>query len=120
MVDSGSSDDTREICEKRGARVVYNKWPGYAAQKQFALDLATSDWVLNLDADESVSPRLAEEILRVLENAPPGVTAWSIPRLSRYLGRWIRHGGWYPDRKIRLVRRGQGRWEGNGLHDSRG
>ncbi len=117
VVDSGSSDATREICEARGARVIANKWPGYAAQKQFALTLAESDWILNLDADESISPQLAEEIRATIEKAPPAVTAWSIPRLSRYLGRWIRHGGWYPDRKIRLVRRGQGRWEGDGLHE---
>jgi len=117
VVDSGSTDATCEICKAKGARVIHNPWPGYAAQKQFALECAGSDWILNLDADESVSPQLAAEIQTTLKKAPPEVNAWSIPRLSRYLGRWIRHEGWYPDRKVRLVRRGKGLWNGDGLHE---
>ncbi|MEW6136640.1 MAG: glycosyltransferase family 2 protein [Thermodesulfobacteriota bacterium] len=117
VVDSGSSDRTVELCQQRGAKVIYREWAGYAAQKQFALEAATGEWVLNLDADEALSPESAREIARALEDAPPAVAGFSMPRLSRYLNRWIRHGGWYPDRKVRLVRRGRGRWIGEGLHE---
>ncbi|MBU0988096.1 MAG: glycosyltransferase family 2 protein [Proteobacteria bacterium] len=117
VVDSGSTDKTTDICEQMGARVVFNAWPGYAAQKQFAMEQTTSEWVLNLDADEEISEDLAEEIRNVVRNAGPDVHGFSMPRLSRYLGRWIRHGGWYPDVKLRLVRRGSGRWSGDALHE---
>lgn len=117
VVDSGSTDDTVEICRRWGARVVHHEWQGYVAQKQIALDLATGAWVLNLDADEALSEESSREILSAIRNAPADVVAFSLPRLSRYLNRWIRHGGWYPDRKVRLVRRGCGKWVGDGLHE---
>jgi len=117
VVDSGSSDGTVELCRSRGARVIEHEWLGYVAQKQFAMESAAGEWILNLDADESLSPGAAEEILAVLKKAGPEIDGFSLPRLSRYLGRWIWHGGWYPDRKIRLVRRGKGRWVGDGLHE---
>jgi len=117
VVDSGSTDGTQELCEKLGARVIFNEWPGYAAQKQFAMEQATSEWILSLDADEEVSDALAAEILNAVDNAEPGVRGFSMPRLSRYLGRWIKHGGWYPDRKVRLVRRGNGKWSDDALHE---
>jgi glycosyltransferase involved in cell wall biosynthesis len=117
VVDSGSTDGTIELCESRGARVVFVEWQGYARQKQAAMDLARGEWVLNLDADEALSPELAQEISEAIEMADPSVKGFSMPRLSRYLGRWIWHGGWYPDRKVRLVRRGSGRWTGDGLHE---
>jgi len=117
VVDSGSSDGTPEICRAWGARVVHHEWLGYAAQKQLALELATSEWILNLDADEAVSAESAEEIIGVLQNAAHGTNGYSLPRISRYLGRWIRHGGWYPDRKVRLVRKGFAKWVGDGLHE---
>jgi glycosyltransferase involved in cell wall biosynthesis len=117
VVDSGSTDNTQSFCEQMGAKVVFNKWPGYAAQKQFAMDYTTSDWILNLDADEEISGSLVKEIQDAIKNAGPEVSAFSMPRLSRYLGKWIKHGGWYPDRKVRLVRRGKGMWKGEGLHE---
>ncbi len=117
VVDSGSSDGTQAICEKAGARVIFNPWPGYVAQKQFALTATTHEWILCLDADEEVPQPLAAEILRAVAAAGPDTGGFSMPRLSRYLGRWIRHGGWYPDRKVRLVRRGRGTWQGVNPHD---
>ena len=116
VVDSGSTDGTQALCETLGARVLYNEWQGYAAQKQFALEQVTSEWILNLDADEEVSKSLADEIVETVKSADPDVEAFTMPRLSRYLGRWIMHGGWYPDRKVRLVRRGCGIWKG-ALHE---
>jgi len=117
VVDSGSTDGTQDLCEKLGARVIFNEWPGYAAQKQFAMEQTTSEWILNLDADEEISVALAAEILSRVGHAKADVCGFSMPRLSRYLGRWIKHGGWYPDRKVRLVRRENGRWSGDTLHE---
>ena len=118
VVDSGSTDDTRELCRSYGAVVIDHTWLGYAAQKQLALEKASSDWVLSLDADEAVSDGLAGQIVTAIRQAPPEVAGFSMPRLSYYLGRWIRHGGWYPDRKIRLVQKGRGRWVGEALHET--
>jgi glycosyltransferase involved in cell wall biosynthesis len=111
-------DGTEEIATKLGARVYREPWKGYIAQKNSAADKARGDWVLDLDADEEVSPRLRDEILGVLADpaASRGTTAYSFPRLSWYCGRWIRHGDWYPDRTIRLWRRGQARWGGVDPH----
>jgi glycosyltransferase involved in cell wall biosynthesis len=117
VVDSGSTDGTQEICRAGGARVFTHAWQGYAEQKQYAMNLATSEWILNLDADERISAPLAAEIQLIIRSAPPEVCGFSMPRLSRYLDTWIRHGGWYPDRKVRLVRKGSGQWKGSGLHE---
>lgn len=117
VVDSGSTDGTQEICRRAGAKVLFHPWAGYVAQKQFALEATQGDWVLCLDADESVSESLAGELLAAVAQAGPEVVAFSMPRLSRYLGRWIRHGGWFPDRKVRLVRRGKAVWQGENPHD---
>ena len=117
VVDSGSTDGTQEICRRMGAKVVYNEWPGFGSQKQFAMDQIRSEWILNLDADEEVSMELADEMIKAVGNADPQVNGFSIPRLSKYLKRWIRHGGWYPDYKIRLVRRGSSRWSDDALHE---
>ncbi|MDB6109124.1 MAG: wcaA [Pedosphaera sp.] len=112
-------DGTEEIAAKYGAKVFREPWKGHVAQKNSAVDKATHDWVLGLDADEVVSPELRDEIMRVLQD--PGQSAqyaaFSFPRLTFYCGRWIRHGDWYPDRKLRLWRRGQGRWGGEDPHD---
>jgi hypothetical protein len=118
VVDSGSSDGTDRLCRQAGAEVIHRDWQGYAAQKQIALEAAGCDWVLNLDADEAVSPALAGEISAVLGRNDSNFDGYSMPRLSRYLGRWIRHGGWYPDRKIRLVRAGRANWTGDALHET--
>jgi glycosyltransferase involved in cell wall biosynthesis len=117
VVDSGSTDGTQAFCRKSGARVIEREWSGYAAQKQAALEAADADWILNLDADEAISDDLAREIADAVSRADDNVDGFSMPRLSRYLGRWIRHGGWYPDRKVRLVRRGKARWSGDALHE---
>ncbi len=117
VVDSGSTDGTQEVCRAGGARVVTHPWQGYAEQKQYAMELASFEWILNLDADERISDSLAAELQETIQSAPPEVRGFSMPRLSRYLGTWIRHGGWYPDRKVRLVRKGCGQWKGGGLHE---
>jgi glycosyltransferase involved in cell wall biosynthesis len=117
VVDSGSTDGTQDFCKKLGAKVVFHEWAGYATQKQFAMEHTLSEWILNLDADEEISGSLAEEMQHAIKNAGPDVSAFSMPRLSKYLGKWIKHGGWYPDRKVRLVRRGKGMWKGEGLHE---
>ena len=117
VVDSGSTDATIEICRNSGVRVEHQEWLGYVGQKQYAMELASGEWILNLDADEIVSDQLAQEICSAIENCDDHVTGYSMPRLSRYLDRWIKHGGWYPDRKLRLVRKGTGQWTGNDLHE---
>ena len=105
-----------EIAGEYGAKVIVEPWRGYVAQKQYAVDLCTKDWILLLDADEELSPGLAEEI-RTLLNDPKAVNAYSLPRKNLFLGRWIRHGGFYPDPKLRLFRRGQGFVTGHDPHD---
>lgn len=117
VVDSGSTDRTVELCRAAGARVEQEEWRGYAAQKERAMQLTVGQWVLNLDADEALSPEAANEIRAAIDKAAPDVAGFSMPRLSRYLNRWIRHGGWYPDRKVRLVRRNKGHWVGDGIHE---
>lgn len=116
VVDSHSTDRTREIAASLGARVVERDWPGHVAQKAHALSLATHEWVLCLDADERVSPELRASILAALERSdlPAG---FECARRTWYLGRWIRHGGWYPDRKLRLARRADAAWTGVNPHD---
>ncbi|MGD0568859.1 MAG: glycosyltransferase family 2 protein [Candidatus Sulfotelmatobacter sp.] len=116
LVDSGSKDRTGQIARERGARVVVEPWRGYVAQKQYAIDLCTSDWVLLLDADEEVSPGLAEEICAVIAS-PNAAGGYRLPRKNLFLGRWMRHGGFYPDPKLRLFRRGQGFVTGHDPHD---
>ena len=99
VVDSGSTDRTVEIAEKFGARVVESPWRGYAGQKNYASGQCENDWVLSLDADESLSEALEGEIWQIKKNGPL-FDAYTMPRLAQYLGRWILHSGWYPDRKV--------------------
>jgi glycosyltransferase involved in cell wall biosynthesis len=116
LVDSGSKDRTCEIAREHGARVTVEPWRGYIAQKQYAIDLCTKDWLLLLDADEEISPGLAEEIRAAIAD-PNAVSGYCLPRKNLFLGRWIRHGGFYPDPKLRLFRRGQGFVTGHDPHD---
>jgi len=117
VIDSGSTDGTPEVCTRAGARVIQHEWLGYAAQKQLALEAAEGEWILNLDADEALSEEAAAEIGQAVKSATHDVAGFSMPRMSFYLNRWIRHGGWYPDRKVRLVRKRCGKWIGDGIHE---
>lgn len=117
IVDSGSVDRTIELAEKLGARVVDAHWRGYAGQKNWAAGQATHDWVLSLDADEALSEALEAEIWS-LKKSGPRHDGYTMPRLARYLGRWIMHSGWYPDRKVRLYDRRKAKWVGDFVHES--
>jgi glycosyltransferase involved in cell wall biosynthesis len=117
VVDSGSSDRTIEIAEKLGAKIIDSPWPGYAKQKNLAAERAENDWILSLDADESLSEALEAEIWRMKKNGPQ-FDAYTMPRMARYLGKWIHHSGWYPDRKIRLYHRAKATWTGDFVHES--
>jgi glycosyltransferase involved in cell wall biosynthesis len=109
VVDSGSIDRTAEIASRLGARVVECPWGGYARQKNFAAECASHDWILSIDADEALSEALEGEIWRIKKNGPR-YDGYTMPRLAQYMGRWILHSGWYPDRKIRLYDRRKARW----------
>jgi len=117
VVDSASTDATREICEKAGAKVLVQKWIGFSAQKQFAVDNAGHDWIFSLDADERVSHELRSEILAIKEAAVT-VDGYKIPRLSIYMNRPIRHGGWYPDWQLRFFDRRKAKWKDLLIHES--
>jgi glycosyltransferase involved in cell wall biosynthesis len=117
VVDSHSRDGTRDVAHRHGARVIERDWPGHVAQKEFAIRQARHDWVLCVDADERISDGLREEIEALRAAGFPGQAGWRMPRLSSWLGRWIRHGSWYPDRQLRLFDRRRGRWAGRDPHD---
>ncbi len=117
VVDSGSTDRTREIAEEHGAKVSQHPFRGFGAQKNRAVELAENDWVLCLDADERVTPELREEITSLRHQGFPGKVGWSFPRLSNYLGTWVRHGTWYPDAQLRLYDRRRGEWGGDPPHE---
>ncbi len=116
VVDSGSTDGTVELARALGARVeVTADWPGFGPQKNRALDLATGDWVLSIDADERVTPELAREIQATL--AAPRGDAYEIARLSNFCGRDIRHSGWWPEYVLRLFKRGAARFNDVVVHE---
>ncbi len=118
IVDSISSDRTKEIAELLGARVIDQKFLGHVKQKQLAVDLCQHDWIICLDADERVSASLEKEIHSLFETSPENLLhGYTVARRSFHLGRWIMHGGWYPDRNIRLFNRTQGKWAGVNPHD---
>ena len=116
VLDSGSTDRTREVAELFRAKFCAESWQGFAAQKNSALEKVTGDWILSLDADEEVEPALAEEIRYAL-GTNPSVAGFYIPRKNFFLGRWIKHGGFYPDPKLRLFRRGAGKFENRLVHE---
>lgn len=117
VIDSGSTDRTVEIASKLGARVIDRAWTGYSNQKNWAADQATHDWILSIDADEALSELLEAEIWQLKKNGPQQ-DAYTMPRLAQYLGRWILHSGWYPDRKVRLYNRRRATWTGDFVHES--
>lgn len=115
VVDAESSDRTREIAAGLGARVHVRAWTGYSDQKNFANGLAAHEWILSLDADEALSDALRAELIALNARGPTG--ACRMKRLTNYCGRWVRHGGWYPDRKVRLFPKRGSRWEGDHVHE---
>jgi glycosyltransferase involved in cell wall biosynthesis len=115
VVDSGSTDRTVRVAEALGARVLTNPWPGHKEQKQFAVDHASTSWILSLDADEWITPALREEIA-VRLSGDPGPDSFAINRITKFLGRFMRH-GWQPDWKVRLFHKGVARWGGVNPHD---
>jgi glycosyltransferase involved in cell wall biosynthesis len=117
VVDSGSIDRTVEIAKMFGAQVYHEEWQGFGRQKQKAIDYCTQPWVLVLDADERVSPELVAEIQEVIGGASPAA-AWSMPRKNYFCGHWLRHAGWWPDRVVRLFRRGTGKMSDRMVHES--
>lgn len=117
VVDCGSTDDTVLIARRQGARVLHRDWTGYVDQKNFAASQAVHDWILSVDADERVTPVLAAEIRQLLSADPP-LAGYRVPRVTCYLGAWVRTTDWYPDFQLRLYHRGRGRWTPRRVHES--
>jgi len=120
VLNDNVQDGTDQIAAGYGAKIFREPWKGHIAQKNSAAEKATQPWILGLDADEVVSPRLRTEMQNLFSapNRTGDRVAFSFPRCSFYLGRWIRHGDWYPDRKIRLWQRGHAKWGGENPHDT--
>jgi glycosyltransferase involved in cell wall biosynthesis len=118
VVDSQSTDSTVALAQSFGAKVFIEAWKGFAPQKNSALAKASCDWVLSLDADEEVSPELAESIRALLHApSPPPLNGYQMARRNLYMGRWIRHSGYYPDRKLRFIKRGAAQFELRAVHE---
>jgi glycosyltransferase involved in cell wall biosynthesis len=117
VIDANSTDRTAQIAAENGAKVIVRVWPGFSQQKQFGVDAAAHNWIFSLDADERVSPQLREEI-DTLRTTVTSADGYRIPRLSFYMGRWIHHSGWYPDKQLRFFDRRRGRWNGRQIHES--
>lgn len=117
VVDSGSIDRTVPICREYTDKVIHQDWLGYARQKNLAIERTSGGWVLSLDADEPLEPGLAEEI-RAIIASPSALDGYRIPRKTIFLGKWIRHGGWYPDLNLRLFRKGKGRFQERAVHEA--
>jgi glycosyltransferase involved in cell wall biosynthesis len=118
VVDSGSTDDTVALAQAHGARVFLEPWKGFALQKNSALQKATGDWILSLDADEEVSPELAESIATLLRSGtPPQFNGYMMNRRNIYFGKWLKRCGYYPDPKLRLIKRGAAEFELRPVHE---
>jgi len=117
VVDSASTDDTREIAAGLGARVIIHPWEGFATQKNFASAQAQHEWILSLDADEELDAQ-AQASVRHWKESNPAAVGYRFARRAQYLGRWIVHSGWYPDYKLRLFDRRRARWQGAYVHES--
>jgi glycosyltransferase involved in cell wall biosynthesis len=111
VVDAGSTDRTRELAEKSGARVFVHEWSDYSSQRNFAAAQATHDWIFTIDADEELSGELRKS-LAGWKQSEANKAGYQVSRLAKYLGRWIHHSGWYPDFNVRLYRRDRARYEG--------
>jgi glycosyltransferase involved in cell wall biosynthesis len=121
LVDSGSTDRTVEIAKSFGAKVFVEGWKGFAAQKNSAIDKATGDWILSLDADEEVTPSAIDAIGRILgpdSNVYESCAGIWFSRKNYFLGRWMKHGGFFPDKKLRLFRKGKGHFEDRLVHET--
>jgi glycosyltransferase involved in cell wall biosynthesis len=117
VIDAESTDKTVQVAREFTDKIWVRPWPGFAEQKNFALDQATGEWVLSLDADERVTPELRERIGRIVRANGPG-DGYSIPRKNIFWGAWVRHGGLYPDYQLRLFRRAAGRFVDSAVHES--
>jgi glycosyltransferase involved in cell wall biosynthesis len=115
VIDSGSTDHTAQICAKYGVSFIQKEWIGYGATKNFGHEKSSHEYILSIDADEELSPELQQNILKAKENLN-GV--YSLNRLTNYCGKWIRHSGWYPDKKIRLFPKSKVRWNLEEVHES--
>jgi glycosyltransferase involved in cell wall biosynthesis len=115
VVDSGSTDGTVELARARGVKVIHREWAGYGAQKRFAVEQAAHDWVLCVDSDERVSPKLAAAIVKEIRN--PRCTAYELPRANFFLGQYLRHGEGYPDWSLRLFDRRHAQWSADVVHE---
>jgi len=118
VMDSFSTDNTAAICREYTERVYQHEWLGYIAQRNMVRDLALHPWILYLDSDEEISPDLRDEILAEFNRGTDVFVGYEFPRQVYYIGRWIRHGEWYPDVKLRLFRKNRGRTEGIEPHDT--
>lgn len=119
VVDALSTDRTREIAGAHRSRVITNEWPGFAEQKQFAVEQAAHDWIFSLDADERVSEELLQSIRNLQTMGEKELAdGYRIARRSFYQGRWIKGGGWYPDWQLRLFRKSRGSWQPRRIHES--
>jgi len=116
VVDSQSTDRTQEIAKKYTDKVYDKEWQGFEAQRTLALQHASNNWILSIDADEEVSTELRTEIISKL-NLKEGHTAYSCPRKTIHFNRWIKHGGWYPNRLVRLFSKADGCWRGDAVHE---
>ena len=117
VVTNDCEDETAAVAREFGARVIEHAWVSYVDQKNFAIAQANSPWILSLDADEEISPELRREMESVLDSLPPKVCGLRCPRLNRFLGRWMKHGDWYPDMLTRLFRNGSGHFSGTFIHE---
>jgi glycosyltransferase involved in cell wall biosynthesis len=117
VVDSFSKDKTLEICEKYQAKVIQNPFEGHIQQKNFAMQQAQFDWILSLDADEALSEELSKSIAHIKSISKQEINLFEMNRLTNYCGAWVKHCGWYPDTKVRLVNRQFAKWGGVNPHD---
>jgi glycosyltransferase involved in cell wall biosynthesis len=117
VVDSHSTDGTREVAAQHGARVIERDWPGYRSQRQFAAQAAQHDWILSVDADERVSAELRAEVEQLRASGFKAIAGASVPTLTSYFGRFLRHGNAWPDRHLRLFDRRAARWGGYEIHE---